>query len=113
MATQEFIIDPFENQYLAILGGHLDENYRLLEKRFGVEISNRANVFKVIGDSPTYSFSGGNSRKSSIKKLLITINSLSTERLHVIVQAGCQQLSDQQCLVIKRTILSSPLSVAN
>ena len=33
MATLEFVIDPFENHHLAILGGHLEENFRLLENR--------------------------------------------------------------------------------
>ena len=50
MATLELVIDPFENSFLTLLGGHLDENYRVLEKRFGVEINNRANVFRVIGE---------------------------------------------------------------
>ncbi|WP_444997107.1 PhoH family protein [Aliikangiella sp. IMCC44359] len=92
MATQEFIIDPFENQYLAILGGHLDENFRLLEKRFGVEINNRANFFKIVGESEHL-----NSVESVIKQLYQEIESkqqLSDEQLHVIVQAGCHQLSE-------------------
>jgi len=92
MATLEFIIDPFDNAFLAILGGHLDENFRLLEKRFGVEINNRANVFKVIGDE---------AHIRSVATILETLyqeiednQQLSAERLHVIVQAGCQQLSE-------------------
>ena len=93
MATQEFIIDPFENHYLAILGGHLDENYRLLEKRFGVEINNRANVFKIIGESEHI-----DSAVAVLEELYQEVEDnqqLSQERLHVIVQAGCQILSDK------------------
>jgi phosphate starvation-inducible protein PhoH and related proteins len=91
MATLEFVIDPFDNTYLAILGGHLDQNYRVLEKRFGVEINNRANVFRVIGDQE---------HAEAVVEILETMyleieNSqhLSKERLHIIVQQGCQQLS--------------------
>lgn len=93
MATQEFVIDPFENHYLAILGGHLDENYRLLEKRFGVEINHRANVFKVIGDSQHVQFV--TEILAELYQEVVDNQQLSTERLHVIVQAGCQQLADQ------------------
>lgn len=93
MATQELVIDPFENQNLAILAGHLDENYRLLEKRFGVEINSRANVFKIIGE------------REHIKTTIETLqqlyleaeqnHQLSAEKLHLIVQAGCLQLAQQ------------------
>jgi phosphate starvation-inducible protein PhoH and related proteins len=93
MATQEFVIDPYENQFLAILGGHIDENFRLLEKRFGVEINNRANVFKIIGESQHIE-----TVTAIIQALYQEIKDnqqLSQERLHVIVQAGCQQLSSE------------------
>lgn len=93
MAIQEFIIDPVNNQYLAMLGGHLDENYRLLEKRFGVEINNRANVFKIIGEDTHI-----RAVVDIIAELYQEIEDnqqLSPERLHVIVQAGCQDLSNK------------------
>ncbi|TQV74808.1 PhoH family protein [Aliikangiella marina] len=92
MATLEFVLDPYENEHLAMLGGHLDENYRLLEKRFGVEINNRANVFKIIGED-----SHIQSVVDVLEALYQEIESngqLTAEKLHVIVQAGCQELSD-------------------
>ena len=92
MATQEFIIDPFENQFLAVLGGHLDENFRLLEKRFGVEINNRANFFKIVGESEHLQ-----TVEEVIKQLYqetVLKQALSAEQLHLIVQAGCLQLSE-------------------
>ncbi|MET1254520.1 PhoH family protein [Aliikangiella maris] len=91
MATIEFVIDPFENEYLAVLGGHLDENYRLLERRFGVELNNRANVFKVIGDAlhlPVV--------ESVVRELYQHVQAhrqLSAEDLHVIVQSFSQDLT--------------------
>jgi len=93
MASQELVIDPFENQHLAILGGNLDENYRLLEKRFGVEINNRANVFRIIGETSNTQIT-----IDILQQLYLEIEQehhLSSEKLHVIVQAGCEQLANQ------------------
>lgn len=92
MATYEFIIDPYENEHLAMLGGHLDENYRLLEKRFGVEINNRANVFKIIGEESH--IQSAVAVLEDLYQEIETNQQLPAERLHVIVQAGCQELSD-------------------
>ncbi|TQV87839.1 PhoH family protein [Aliikangiella coralliicola] len=92
MVTKEFILDPYDNQYLAILSGHLDENFRLLEKRLGVEINNRANVFKIIGEDAHVE-----AALEIIQQLYQEIEDnrcLTTEKLHLIVQAGCQKLSD-------------------
>ena len=93
MATLEFVIDPFENHHLAILGGHLEENFRLLEKRFGVEINNRANVFRVIGESKNAQVT-----VETLEQLYLEIeqdNHLGHEKLHVIVQAACQTLTEE------------------
>jgi len=88
----EFVLDPFNNQKLANLAGHLDENYRLIEKRMGVEISNRANVFKVFGEQDAIEI---------VEEMLVDLyqeiteeQPLSIETLHVIIQSGCQTLTD-------------------
>ncbi|WP_196139467.1 PhoH family protein [Aliikangiella sp. G2MR2-5] len=91
MATQEFLIEPFDNQVLATVGGHLDENFRLIEKRFGVEINNRANVFKIIGDEEHIAMA-----RHIILALFEEVEqtqSLSKETLHLIIQSGAQALS--------------------
>ncbi len=94
MATIEFVIDPFDNESLNILGGHLDENFRLLEKRFGVEINNRANVFKLIGEQ---------ARIENVERVINALyqevvdeGHLSKEELHLIVQDGCRALSENE-----------------
>ncbi len=94
MASIEFIIDPYTNEHLNILGGHLDDNYRLIEKRFGVEINNRANVFKVVGE------------QENIEKVVDVLEALyeevedteqlSKETLHIVIQTACQSLSSEQ-----------------
>lgn len=46
----DFVLEPADNQRLANLCGQFDENLRQVERRLGVEISNRAHRFRVIGD---------------------------------------------------------------
>ncbi len=48
--TSDFILEPADNQRLANLCGQFDDHLRLMELRLGVEINNRANVFRIIGD---------------------------------------------------------------
>lgn len=88
----EFVLDPFDNQKLANLSGHIDENFRLIERRMGVEISNRANVFKVFGEQDAIEI---------VEEMLVELydeidhnNPLSAETLNVIIQAGSQALTD-------------------
>lgn len=44
---------PVDNQRLANLCGPMDEHLRQLERRLGIEINNRGNTFRVIGDMPS------------------------------------------------------------
>ncbi len=48
--TLDFMLEPLDNERLAATGGQLDEHYRQIERRFGVEINNRGNQFRVIGE---------------------------------------------------------------
>ncbi len=45
----EITLDPADNQRLANLCGQFDEHLRLIERRLGIEINNRGNVFRIIG----------------------------------------------------------------
>lgn len=49
--SNDFILEPADNQRLANLCGQFDEHLRQLERRLGVEINNRGNIFNVIGDN--------------------------------------------------------------
>ncbi len=93
MATKEFVLTPYTNDYLAILGGRLDENFRLLERRLGVEINNHANVFKIIGEQSSIEIS-----ISVIQSLYDEIEQeeqLTPEKLHIIVQTASQDLHQE------------------
>jgi phosphate starvation-inducible PhoH-like protein len=52
LAQHDFILEPEDVARLANLAGPLDEHLRQIELRLGVEIANRGNVFRVIGDGP-------------------------------------------------------------
>lgn len=45
----QFTLEPDDNERLASLCGQFDENLRQIERRLGVEITNRGNQFQVIG----------------------------------------------------------------
>ncbi len=46
----ELALEPDDNERLANLCGPVDEHLRLLERRLGVEINNRGNRFRIIGE---------------------------------------------------------------
>ncbi|MHA1568742.1 MAG: PhoH family protein [Alphaproteobacteria bacterium] len=45
------MLEPADNDRLANLCGQFDEHLRQIERRLGVEVNNRGNAFRVIGDS--------------------------------------------------------------
>ena len=46
----DFTLEPADNERLANLCGQFDEHLRQVEGRLGVEVSNRGNRFRVVGD---------------------------------------------------------------
>lgn len=51
LEAEEIALDPFDNERLANLCGQFDEHLRQVELRLGVEIQNRGNLFRIIGES--------------------------------------------------------------
>jgi phosphate starvation-inducible PhoH-like protein len=49
--TLDITLEPVDNTRLANLCGQFDEHLRQIERRLGVEINNRGNNFRIIGDS--------------------------------------------------------------
>ncbi len=49
--SNDFILEPVDNERLANMCGQFDEHLRQIERSLGVEINNRGNNFSVIGDS--------------------------------------------------------------
>jgi phosphate starvation-inducible PhoH-like protein len=50
LTQHDFALDPLDNARLANLCGPFDEHLRQVELRLGVEINNRGNIFRVIGE---------------------------------------------------------------
>jgi len=48
----DLVLEPADNERLANLCGQFDEHLRQLERRLGVEINNRGNQFRLIGQEP-------------------------------------------------------------
>lgn len=51
--SRNFTLEPEDNECLRNLCGQLDENLRLIERRMGIEISNRGTQFRLIGQPST------------------------------------------------------------
>lgn len=49
--SSDIILEPADNQRLANLCGQFDEHLRQIERRLGVEVNNRGNSFRLIGDA--------------------------------------------------------------
>ena len=55
----DIALEPADNRRLANLCGQFDEHLRQIERRLGVEINNRGNVFRVIGEQRSVRATGG------------------------------------------------------
>ncbi|MDN3517354.1 PhoH family protein [Aquisalimonas lutea] len=79
----DFRLEPADNDRLARLCGQFDENLRQVEHRLGVEISNRAHRFRVIGEQ-----SAVNAAVSVLKDLYQASaeEELSPENVHLYLQ---------------------------
>lgn len=51
ISHRDFTLQPDDAERLANLAGPFDEHLRQIGSRLGVEIANRANVFRVSGDA--------------------------------------------------------------
>lgn len=56
--SNQFVLDPPDNQRLANLCGQFDEHLRQIERSLGVEINNRGNQFQVIGEEASVRAAG-------------------------------------------------------
>lgn len=87
--SSDFILEPLDNQRLANLCGQLDEHLRQIEKGLGVEINNRGNYFRILGDTPSVQAAG-----EVIRRLYDDADeiSLTPARVHLLLQeAGHQE----------------------
>lgn len=92
--TLDITLEPADNQRLANLCGQFDEHLRLIERRLGVEINNRGNVFRIIGEMESVQAS------AEVLKGLYAVTreeSLSPARVHLYLQeSGVEALLEQE-----------------
>ncbi len=79
----DFNLEPADNDRLANLCGQFDENLRQVERRLGVEISNRAHRFRVIGETDAV-----RAAESVLKELYRSSAgaALSPDDVHLVLQ---------------------------
>jgi len=93
LRANDFTLEPADNQRLANLCGQFDEHLRQLERRLGVEINNRGNVFNIIGDQ-----SAVNAAREVLQGLYdeTAHAALSPASVHLFLQeSGVEALLDQ------------------
>lgn len=90
LAANDIVLEPQDNERLSNLCGQFDAHLRQLERRMGVEINNRGNVFHIIG---------GNEAAIATGKLLRELYEISEdsvitpEMIHLHLQeSGVEEL---------------------
>jgi phosphate starvation-inducible PhoH-like protein len=82
--TRELVLEPEDNQRLARLCGQFDENLREVERRLGVELNNRGNVFRIIGPEASVE----SARRALLRLYADTeTGSITAARVHLLLQA--------------------------
>lgn len=78
-------LEPADNERLANLCGPLDQHLRQLERRLGVEISNRGNDFRVFGPPKAV-----RAAKAVLRELydVTSVESLTPARVHLFLQGS-------------------------
>ena len=87
----DFTLEPADNERLANLCGQFDEHLRQVEGRLGVEVTNRGNHFRVIGDVAPVQLAGKVLKNLYSKTAKIH---LTPSQVHLVLQqAGAEALS--------------------
>lgn len=107
--TADFTLEPADNQRLANLGGQFDEHLRQIERRLGVEINNRGNVFRVMGDATPIQAA------TQVLHALYnetTHTTLTPERVHLFLQeSGMEALTSPEQSTPEETGASGDISI--
>ncbi len=83
--SRELVLEPEDNQRLASLCGQFDEHLREIERRLGVELNNRGNVFHIIGPAAAV-----DAAQRMLQRLYAATASspLTPANLHLLLQAA-------------------------
>ncbi len=90
MDTIEILLQPEDNQRLANLCGQFNENLKQIERRLGIQLSNRGHAFSLSGDPSQITVA------SQLLKSLYAVaadKALSPEQVHLRLQESSLQVS--------------------
>ncbi len=100
IVSSELLLEPSEQNRLASLCGPLDDNIKQIERRLGVEITYRNNLFKIVGENIQV-----NSTTDLLKRLYVETQpirgitpDLDSEKVHLAIQEarGLEQALTKQ-----------------
>ena len=99
------MLEPVDHRRLANLCGQFDEHLRQIERRLGVEINNRGNAFRVIGESHSVQAAG------EVLKDLYTETAheaLSPQRIHLYLQeSGVEARLDEPAESVETVVIQT------
>ena len=89
----DLLLEPLNNEQLANVCGQLDENLRHIERRLGIEINNRGNHFRLIGER--HAIRAGEQVLHDLYRVADR-ETLDPKRVHLFLQeAGVDELLEQ------------------
>jgi phosphate starvation-inducible PhoH-like protein len=96
------VLEPEDNERLRNVCGQLDEHLRQVERRLGIEINNRGNSFRLLGESGAIS-----AGREVLEGLYAATahETLSPDRVHLFLQeSGIEAMLDAESEVPETTI---------
>ena len=90
-ASRQLTLEPADNARLANLCGQFDEHLKQIESRLGVEIANRGNRFRIVGD-PDAADSGANVLEALYRHT--ETETLDPARVHMVLQESAMEGRD-------------------
>jgi phosphate starvation-inducible PhoH-like protein len=89
----DLLLEPLDNEQLANVCGQLDENLRHIERRLGIEINNRGNHFRLIGER--HAIQAGEQVLQDLYRSA-DCETIDPQRVHLFLQeAGVDELLEQ------------------
>ncbi|MEE8528857.1 MAG: PhoH family protein [Gammaproteobacteria bacterium] len=107
--AEDLILEPADNSRLANLCGQFDEHLRQIERRLGVEINNRGNHFRILGNSQAAH--AGVRVLQELFRLTAT-EAVSPQQVHVCLQeAGMPRAPEEAETEARETVIKTPRGI--
>lgn len=107
--AEDLILEPADNSRLANLCGQFDEHLRQIERRLGVEINNRGNHFRILGNSQAAH--AGVRVLQELFRLTAT-EAVSPQQVHICLQeAGMPRAPEEAETEARETVIKTPRGI--